>query len=486
MTHAPRTGLLPLSYAQQRLWILDQLEPNNPLYNIPRTIRITGALNPQVLERVLNEIVRRHASLRTIFPLVHREPVQKILDRVALPVACVDLTAVAADRRETEARALASQEAVRPFDLTEAPLLRATLLTLAADDHVLLLTMHHIVSDAWSAAIFLEEFGILYQAFAAGQPSPLPDLSMQYADYALWQRDWLQGKALQTRLDFWRETLAGAPEVLQLRTDRPRPARQTFAGGHLQAVLPMELLDALKGMGRREGTTLFMTLLAAFQAQLAAYSGEKEIVVGTDVANRPTLETERMIGFFINLLPLRTDLSGDPTFRELLARVRETTLASYAYQDMPFDRLVQELSPERSLSHTPLVQVLFVMQNTPSPPKEFAGLRFGRFDVPVIRSKFDVAVFVHESAEGLQCHWIYSTDLFERPSVERMARHFETLLRGAVADPDIRLSALELESAEEKQQQLAASQARRRSQFESLLAAQPKPVALGRQESAGD
>jgi hypothetical protein len=350
------------------------------------------------------------------------------------------------------------------------------LLRMAPEEHVLLLTMHHIVSDAWSASVFLQEFGALYAAYSNGNPSPLPELSLQYADYAVWQRNWLQGDALEARLAFWRKQLSDAPPLLHLPADRPRPRAQTFEGGHISVMLSKDLLEAVKAIGREESVTVFMTLLAAFQALLARYTGEKRIVVGTDVANRPTIDTECMIGFFINLLPLSTDFSGDPTFRELLARVRETTLASYTYQDLPFHKLVEELRPERNLSHNPLVQVLFVMQNTPPANKAFGGLKLARYEVPITHSKFDVAVFANEDENGLQCHWLYSKDLFEQSTIARMVTHFENLLRHGISNPHLRLSALALQDAEEQARSRAENDNRKQMQFKKLFAADPQPV----------
>jgi hypothetical protein len=390
----------------------------------------------------------------------------------------VDLSGLPASDRERDAQHVAADEALRPFDLTQTPLLRAMLLRMTPEDHVLLLTMHHIVSDAWSASVFLQEFGVLYTAYSKGDPSPLPELSLQYADYAVWQRDWLQGEALEARLGFWRRQLLAAPPILRLPSDRPRPKVQTFAGGHIPVMLPRDLLEGAKTLGAQEGVTLFMALLAAFQALLAYHTGEKRIVVGTDVANRPTLDTEGMIGFFINLLPLSTDLSGDPRFLELLQRVREITLTAYTYQDLPFHKLVEELRPDRSLSHNPLVQVLFVMQNTPPAKKVFSGLNLSRFDIPITHSKFDVAVFANEDANGLQCHWLYSRDLFEQSTIARMATHFENLLRSAIANPHLRLSALEVLDAEEKERGRAAKSERKRMQLKKLLTADPQPASF--------
>jgi len=486
ITRVSREQALPLSFAQQRLWILDQMEPNNPLYNVPRPIRITGPLNSDALQKSLNQIVSRHESLRTRFHTVDGQPVQLIEQSVNLPVETADLRLIPEPQREVEARRLAAEEAVRPFDLTQVPLIRAKLLRLAAEDHVLLLTMHHIVSDAWSAAVFQQEFSALYEAFSKGTPATLPELTIHYADYAHWQRQWLQGKTLETQLTFWRNQLAGAAPVLKLPTDRPRPPIRTFRGGHHTTALPKSLVEGLKLLSQREGVTLFMTLLAVFQMLLARYSGQDDIVIGTDVANRPNIETERLIGFFINLLPLRCNLSGNPTFGALLGRVRETTLAFYAHQDMPFDKLVEELRPDRNLSQNPLTQVLFVMQNTPRATKEFCGLKLSRFEMPITQSKFDVAVFASDNDKEINFHWIYSADLFEPSTIAVMSQHYENLLRGVVARPESRLDTFEMLTAEEQGKQSADKKERKQSHIKKLMTAEPKVVSFAETKAHGE
>ena len=485
ITRVSRDQDLPLSYAQQRLWVLDQLEPNNPLYNIPRALRITGALNIEALEKSLNEIVRRHESQRTTFTVADAKPVQVIARSLTIPFPLRDLTSLPDARRETEASRIAREEAQTPFDLAKGPLVRAALLKVAADEHVLLLTMHHIVSDAWSAGVFLQELSELYEAFSAGKPSPLPELAIQYADYAAWQRQWFQGEVLDKQLAYWREQLLGAPPVIRLPADRPRPTVQSFQGAYESLPLPENLLDPLKKLGQEEGVTLFMTLLAGFQALLSRYSGQEQIVIGTDVANRGSVETEKLIGFFINLLPLRIDLSGNPTFRELLGRVREVALGAYAHQDMPFDKLVEELQPDRSLSHNPLVQVLFVMQNIPRQKRELSGLTLGAFEMPIARSKFDLAVFMVENDGRLTGNWLYSTDLFDRETILRMAGHFARLLQSAVAQPDARLSALEMLTEDEKHQRGSQTKERKQSQLKKLMTIEPKAVSLSLADQDG-
>jgi acyl carrier protein len=484
ITPVPRTVDLPLSFAQERLWVLDQIEPNNPLYNIPRTLRLQGALRTDALERALNEIVRRHESQRTTFAVKNGHPVQVISPFVTVPLVQQDLSSLPEDAREGEARRIAILETMRPFDLKQSPLVRAHLLRLADDDHVLQLTMHHIISDAWSAGIFLQELTALYEAFSADRPSPLPDLNVQYADYAAQERAWLQGEVLEKQLAFWRERLKGVSPVIQLPLDRERPASRTFAGACEMLHIPMDKLTAVKALARQEGATLFMTLMAAFQAMLSKYSGEEQIVVGTDLANRTMPETERMIGFFINLMAVRTDLSGNPTFRELLGRVRDGLLESYAHQEVPFPKIVQEVQPERSATHNPIVQVLFVMQNIPRARRELAGLHVEPFEVPVTTSKFDMALFVGERPEGLIGYWVYSTELFEQTTIQRMLRHFGNLLAIAVAQPDTRLSALAMLTPEEIEQQEAEKKQRKQSQFKKLKTTAPAAIGLSTDEGA--
>ena len=474
----PRDQSLPLSFAQQRLWVLDQLEPHNPLYNIPRTLRMTGTLHVGALEKAINEILRRHESQRTTFAVKDGQPVQVIAPSLTIKLVPEDLASIPEAQRESEARRIGIAEAQRPFDLATGPLVRARLLRLAADDHILLLTMHHIVSDAWSAAIALSELSALYEAFSNGRPSPLAELPIQYADYAAWQRTWFQGEVLEKQLAYWRKQLAGAPPLLDLPSDRPRPDVRSFHGALESVPLSPELSKGLKKFSQQEGVTLFMTLLAGFETLLSRYSGQEQIVLGTDLANRTTTETERLMGFFINLLALRTDLSGDPTFRDLLGRVKEVALGAYAHQDMPFDKLVEELQPKRSLGHNPLVQALFVMQNTPRQKQELPGLKLSPFAMPITRSKFDLAVFMVEGENGLSGDWLYSTDLFERESILRVAKHFETLLRNAAAHPESRLSAIAFRTEEEQQQADSEKKQRKQSQLKKLMAIAPKAASL--------
>jgi Condensation domain len=335
-----RNGDLPLSFAQQRLWFIDQMEPGNPSYNMPGAVRLTGALSASALEASLNEIVRRHESLRTTFSAVNGQPMQVIAPTLSMALPVTDVRGQSEAEREAQVRKLVAEDAMRPFDLARGPLFRVRLLRLGAEEHVMLFSMHHIISDEWSLGVLVRELATLYEAFCQDRPSPLPELPIQYADFARWQREWLQGEALESQLAYWRHQLGDSLPALQLPFDRPRPAAQSYRGAAHSFVMSAEASASLKALSRQEGMTLFMTLLAALQTLLHRYTGQDEIVVGTDIANRNQLETEGLIGFFVNHLVLRTKLGGNPTFRQLLRRVREVTLGAYAHQDLPFDKLV--------------------------------------------------------------------------------------------------------------------------------------------------
>ena len=437
-----RTEPLPLSFAQQRLWFFEQLRPGQATYNIPIVVRLRGPLNGAALEQSFNEILRRHEVLRTCFVVEKGQPMQKIAAELRLSVLSVDLRALPRGDREPEIRRLARQDALTPFDLVQEPLLRASLLHLDSNEHVVLLTMHHIVSDGWSMGVLIRELVALYDAFAAGQPSPLPELSLQYGDFALWQRQQLQGDMLAAQLDYWRQHLGEQPPVLDLPMSRPRPALQTFQGARQSLTLPAPLVAALKTLSARAGVTLFMTLLAAFQALLYRYTGQDNMVVGIDVANRNQAETEGLIGFFVNQLALRTDLSGNPTFQTLLERVRGVTLGAYDHQDLPFDKLVEALNPTRDLSRAPLFQVKLVLQNAPMPPLELSGLTLSLIDIDHWTAELDLVLNVAETETGLTASLEYNTDLFDAPDMVQMLRQFETLLVQVTQQPDLRLNAL--------------------------------------------
>ncbi|HKH43411.1 MAG TPA: amino acid adenylation domain-containing protein, partial [Thermoanaerobaculia bacterium] len=412
----PRTGALRLSFAQQRLWFLDRLEPDSPAYNIPVALRVEGRLRVDVLARALSEVMRRHEALRTTFGEVDGEPVQVIAAAGALSLPVVDLAGLPQALREAEASRRIGEEALRPFDLAQGPLLRAALLRLDAEEHAALLTLHHIVSDGWSRSVLVEEIGALYAAFLdeglEDGPSPLPELPVQYADYAEWQRSWLSGEVLEAELGYWRGRLAGLPPRLELPTDRPRPAVQTHRGAAQAVALSPELSARLSALGRREGATPFMTLLAGWQALLGRYAGSEDLAVGTPIAGRNREETEKLIGFFVNTLVLRGDLSGGPSFQELLGRVRQASLEAHEHQEIPFERLVEELAPERSLSNSPLFQVLFVLQNVPRRALDLPGLRLSPLGAEVEVAKFDLSLGLMEEGGQVFGSLSYNTDLF--------------------------------------------------------------------------
>ncbi|MCW5315485.1 amino acid adenylation domain-containing protein [Nostoc sp. KVJ3] len=445
---------LPLSYAQQRLWFLDQLEPNSAAYNLPLALRLVGNLNRVALEQSLQEIIHRHEALRTNFITVNGKPSQIIQTQTNWTVSILECEYLPLSEQEIATQQLAQQQAIQPFDLAKGALIRATLVVLSETEHALLVCMHHVVSDGWSMGVFIQELAALYNAYSQGQPSPLTPLTVQYADFALWQRNWLQGDVLQTQLSYWQQQLKDAPALLSLPTDRPRPALQTFAGAHQEFALSGELTDRLVKLSQEQGVTLFMTLLAAYDTLLYRYTGVADILVGTPIANRDRSEIEGLIGFFVNTLVMRTDLAGNPSFSELLTRVREVALGAYANQNLPFEMLVEALQPERDLSHTPLFQVMFSLQNAPMSELELADLTISSLSAQSATAKFDLTLSMQNSTAGLVGVWEYNTDLFDAGTIERMAGHFVTLLSGIVANPEERISQLPLLTATEQQQLL--------------------------------
>jgi amino acid adenylation domain-containing protein len=440
MERISRDHDLPLSFAQQRLWFIDQLDRGNPAYNFPIAVRLTGSLNVAALEQSLNEIVRRHEALRTTYGEVKGQPVQIISPTLTLPLPALDLRALSESDREAQAMRLAVEESRLPFDLARGPLLRVILLKLDDEEHVLLLTVHHIVTDGWSMGVFFREIAALYEACATGIAAQLPELLIQYADFAHWQRQWLQGEVLQTQLSYWKQQLEGIPPILELPTGYSRPAVRTFRGARQSLALPRTLSEALKGLGRQEGVTLFMTLMAAFQTLLYRYTEQEDILVGTPIANRNRTEIEGLIGFFVNTLILRAHFSSDLNFRELLAQVRETALGAYAHQDLPFEKLVEELDPQRDLSSTPLFQVMFVLQNAPRETLEIPGLKLSALPVDNELAKFDLTLSLVDRPDGLAGAFEYNADLFDATAISWMIEHFRTLLEGVVADPKRRIS----------------------------------------------
>ncbi|MFC4307450.1 amino acid adenylation domain-containing protein [Steroidobacter flavus] len=449
-----RGSTVPPSYAQERLWFLDQVGLVKAAYNMPMALELQGQLDLPALERSVAELIRRHESLRTSFRTVHGSPVAVIAPPESFALTVIDLSAMQAEPRESRARQLIEAEAQFVFDLTVGPLLRVSLMKLTELRHVLLLTVHHVISDGWSLGILNRELSELYAAFSNKQPSPLPELPVQYADYAIWQRQWLQGEVLQEHLQYWREQLRGAPPHLQLPTDRPRPAIESFRGAVLNFSVDTGTHSALKELARGEDATLFMVCLAAYQILLSRWSGQKDVVVGSPVAGRTQAQTEDLIGLFVNLLALRTELSGNPTFRELLGRVREATLGAYAHQELPFEKLVEELRPERNLAQQSIIQVMLALNNFPKEALNLSGLKWTRTAAQWTTTHFELTLFLSESADGLAGTFEYATDLFDAGTIERMALHFRTLLGAIVANPDCRIGQLELLGQAERRQVL--------------------------------
>ncbi|HEU4323903.1 MAG TPA: condensation domain-containing protein, partial [Roseiflexaceae bacterium] len=456
MSGSERAQPQPLSFAQERLWFLDQLEPGGSIYNIPSALRLTGQLDEAAFERSLNAIVERHETLRTTFAQINDQPAQLIAPPVPLDLLRVDLRELPEAERETRVQQLAYDEAETPFDLRTGPLLRVTLLRLTETENVVLFTTHHIISDGWSISVIVRELSLLYSAFVRGEEPSLPPLPIQYADFARWQRDWLDRpdetgtSPLQRQIGYWKGQLAGAPAAIELPTDRPRPPVQTFNANSQPVEIPAALTAALQKLSQGEGASLFMTLLAAFQLLLARWSGQDDIVVGTPIANRTRAEIEPLIGFFINTLVLRTTLAGNPSFRELLGQVRHTTLDAYDHQDLPFERLVEEIKPPRDLSRSPLFQVMMVLQNVPSSAIDLPGLTMRPQDVDRAAVKFELELMLFEQQGQLVGHIGYNTDLFEDATIVRMAGHFQTLLAGIAADPDRPVRLLPLLSEAER------------------------------------
>ncbi|HVF56636.1 MAG TPA: amino acid adenylation domain-containing protein, partial [Pyrinomonadaceae bacterium] len=469
VVRAPRDKALPLSFAQQRLWFLAQLEPDGSAYNVPVAVRLKGALDVVALERTLSEVVRRHEVLRTTFTVTDGEPAQVIHDAGAVSLPVTDLSHLPESARETEAARLAREEATRPFDLEHEPLMRAGLLRLGEQEHVCLLTMHHIVSDGWSVTILVKEVVALYESFSKGEESPLAELTIQYADYAVWQRQWLEGDVLDNQLSYWRKQLGGNLPVVSLPTDRPRSLARRWRGATFRSQLPLALAVSLRALSRQHGATLYMTLLAGFQLLLSRYTGLSDVPVGTAIAGRQRGETEALIGFFVNTLVLRGDLSGDPTFGELVERAREAALGAYAHQDVPFEKLVEELRPERGGGVTPLFQVAFGVQNAPEGELRVGGLEVSGAGAETQAGRFDLTVWVEEeTGGGLSCVWTYDTDLFDEARVGEMAGHYGRLLEGCVGEPERRAADIPMHTVAELKRQHDEEQELMNSNLKSL------------------
>ncbi|MBW3656165.1 MAG: AMP-binding protein, partial [Gemmatimonadetes bacterium] len=450
---APRDERLPLSFAQQGLWFVEQLGTLGAAYHIPLRLRLRGELYLDALMRALNGIVARHEALRTTFAQVDGIPEQRIAPAEPGGLHLVEYDLSAEADAEAELGRLVAEEARAPFDLERGPLIRGRLVRLAADDHVLLLTMHHIVSDGWSMRVLLGELAARYAAHQEGREADLPELPVQYADYAAWQRRWVEGEVLREQADYWTRTLGGAPELLELPTDHPRPAQQNHAGASLHVELDEALTAGLKVLSRRHGTTLFMTLLAGWAAVLGRLSGQDDVVVGTPTAGRGRGEIEGLIGFFVNTLPLRVDLSGSPTVAALLARVKERALAAQQHQDIPFDQVVELVHPARSLSHSPLFQVVFAWVNSPlGAGISLPGLELDAVLTGASQAKFDLSLTLQEAGDRIVGGVEYATALFERATVERYLGYLRRVLEAMVEDERQALDHLPLLSPAERWQ----------------------------------
>ena len=445
---------LPASPGQERIWFLEEFEPGSAAYHRPASLRLTGPLNPTALESSLSEIVRRHEALRTTFSLQAGGLLQAIHKPFPVALEVLDLSGLSEEDRAAQAHALAVEEARTPFDLANGPLLRARLLRMSAEEYILLLTLHHIVFDGWSMGVLMRELAALYDAYCTGGSSPLPELPIQYPDFALWQHNWLQGEACQEQLSYWLQQLGGDLPVLDIATDRPRPEAQTFSGARKRLLLSKRLTEEIKALGRRENATLFMTLLAAFNVLLYRYTGQQDIMVGCPVSGRNRLEVETLIGLFINTLVLRTNLSGDLTFRDLLAQVREVVIGALTHQELPFQKLIEELQPERDPSRTPLFQVLFQLRNVPARVVETGDLRLEEFEFDSGTARFDLSLDLVEEPEGLLCVADYNTDLFDGATISRLLEHFRQLLDEIVTDPERRIGQLPMLTKAERHQLL--------------------------------
>jgi hypothetical protein len=432
----------PLSFAQQRLWFTEQLNPGSAAYNIPGAVRLEGDLNVDALERVINEVVRRHEVLRTRIEVEAGEPAQVIDEWAPRRLEIVDLTSLPLESREEEVSRRAIEEAETGFNLSQGPLLRVKILKLEEEDHVLLYTMHHIVSDGWSAGLMISEVEALYKSFIVGEVSPLEELPIQYADFAVWQRSWLKGEALESQLAYWRRQLAGQPPALELPTDRPRSAKQSHRGAQCWRLMPTDLSDSLQALSLKRHCTLFMTLMAAFKTLLYYLTRQTDICVGTDIANRNHAETEKLIGFFINQLALRARLSPNSNFEELLKLVREVTLEAFAHQDLPFEKVVEALNPDRDENRTPLFQVKMTLQNASDEELSLPGLTLSSLGTVISAAKFDLLLDLTDTKDGLIASLQYSADLFEESTPARILNRFHTLLERIVERPDARLQEL--------------------------------------------
>ena len=452
----PREGKLPLSFAQQRLWFLEQLEPGTPFYNIPETYRISGDLNTDALEKAINKVIERHETLRTSFHSENGVPYVVIEPELKFDLNIVELTGLNGVERENRIKEIIKEENSKPVPLEKPPLFRAKLLKLSESEYVIVLVIHHIISDDWSTKVLMQEISIIYESIVKNVEYPLPELKIQYVDYAAWQKEWLSGKVLEEQINYWKNTLSDIPPVLDLPTDRPRPAVQTFNGSYLSFELPGEIGELISKISKEEGVTSFMILLAAFDTLLSKYSGQEDIIVGTPVANRTQDEVENLIGFFVNTLVLRTDLSGNPTFRDLLKRVRETSLGAYAHQDLPFEQVVDLVQPERSLSHSPIFQVMFTLQNTPKRERSLSsGITISSVAAHSGTSKFDLTMFMVGEGKHYGGALEFNTDLFDESTIASMIDRFKKILFEMLSHPDKKIGDVSLMSEDESKNLIA-------------------------------
>ena len=468
-----REGQLPLCLAQERLWFLEQLEPGNPFYNVAIAVDLTGKLNIAILEQSLNEVVQRHEALRTSFLSMEGRPVQVIAPNLKLLLPIVELPGA---NREIGLR-LATDLAQQPFDLSKAPLLQVQLLRLAQQEHILIVCMHHIISDGWSIGILIRELAEIYEAFSKGLPSPLPELAIQYADFAYWQRQGLQGEVFHTQLNYWKQQLSGNISILQLPTDHPRPAIQSFTGKKQFFNFSKELSTAVNEFNQREGATQFMLMIAVFKTLLYCYTKQQDILVGAPIVRRTRVETQELIGFFINTLVLRTSFAGNPSFRELLERLRQVALDAFAHPDVPFEKLVEELQPNRNLSYNPLFQVMFILQNVPIPTIKLPELTLHHREVDSGTSKFDLKFSIWDSSEGFQGSLEYKTDLFNTTTIARMISQFEIILGRVVEQPETKVDELEkILSQTERKKQLIKEQKLEQTSIQKLKLTKRKAI----------
>ena len=472
----------PLSFAQQQQWLLDQLEPGSAIYNNHQAVYLKGSLDLSALEKTLSEIIRRHESLRTRFASLDGQPVQVIQDARPITLEPISLLHLPESDRLRFATELANQEATEPFVLEQGGLMRVKLVKLAPQEHVVMMTMHHIISDDWSMAILVKEVAELYDSYSRGQESQLEELDIQYADFAVWQRTWLSGDVLEKQLQYWRKQLGGNLKPLNLPTDRPRTALLTFHGARQSITLPGPLCAELKSFSNREGATLFMTMLAAFKVLLYSYTSQEDIVIGCPISGRTRTETEGLIGYFINALALRTDLSGNPTFLTLLARVKEITLDAYANQDVPLEMLLEKLPLERYPNRMPVFQVIFNFQNKAMPALELGGMTVDLLKVERDTAKYDLTLYVAATGEEMQASMVYNTDLFDAGTISVMLDRYKALLGSLVARPDDRLNSINFLSADEKRERVLNHQKRESDNLKKLVGMRRKTVRLSQEK----